>query len=235
MIFYNLKIAWRFLLRTKVFTIVNILGLALGFAGFVLSSLYINHEQSYDSWNPNYKDIYLVGLTNQGKAIDLISISLGPVIKAQLPEIVEMARVNRFPYELPFSSNEDVFFIKHWIGADASLAEMFDIKTPGVDLDSITGQAVFIKPDVAQKLFPNNSNIQKEWIVMGSKESGFPLQLSGIIAPAPGLSNIEFDCIGFVKELGADLPDNESVQTFIQVQSGTNIDELTAHINAIFK
>lgn len=235
MSFYNLKIAWRFLLRTKVFTIVNILGLALGFAGFVLASLYINHEQSYDSWNPNYKDIYLVGLTNQGKASDLTSISLGPAIKAQLPEIVKMARVNSFPYELPFSSDEDVFFIKHWIGADVAFAEMFGIKTPGIDLDSITGQTVFIRPDVAQKLFPNNSNIQDEWVVMGNKNSGFSLQLSGVTGPAPGLSNIEFECIAFLKELGADLPDNESVQTFIQVKSGTNIDELTAHINDVFK
>ncbi|TCK84709.1 ABC transporter permease [Albibacterium bauzanense] len=234
MIFYNFKIAWRFLLRTKVFTIVNIIGLALGFAGFVLASLYINHEQSYDSWNPHYKDIYLVGLTNQGKTTDLTSVSLGPAIKAQLPEVVKMARVNSFPYEIPFSSDEDVFFIKHWIGADVSFAEMFGIKTPGFDLDSISGQAVFFRPDVAQKLFPNTSNIQDEWVVMGSKDSGFPLQLSGATAPAPGLSNIEFECIAFVKELGADLPNNESVQTFIQVKAGTNIDELTAHINDIF-
>jgi len=231
---YNLKIAWRFLLRTKVFTIVNILGLALGFAGFVLASLYINHEQSYDSWNPNYKDIYLVGLTNQGKASDLTSVSLGPAIKAQLPEVVKIARVNSFPYEVPFNSDEDVFFIKRWIGADIAFAEMFGIKTPGIDLDSISGQTVFIKPDVAQKLFPDNSNIQDEWVIMGNKESGLPLQLSGITGPAPGLSNIEFECIGFVKELGANLPDDTNVQTFIQVEPGTNINDLTAHINYIF-
>ncbi|HUH19098.1 ABC transporter permease [Albibacterium sp.] len=233
--FYNLKIAWRFLLRTKVFTIVNILGLALGFASFVLASLYIDHEQSYDSWNPNYKDIYLVGLTNEGKASDLTSISLGPAIKAQLPEIVEVARVNSFPYDVPFNSDEDVFFIKHWLGADVALAKMFDIKTPGIDLDIISGQAVFIRPDIAQKLFPNISNIQKEWVVMGNKEDGLPLQLNGVTSVLPGLSNIEFDCIGFVKELGADLPDNQTVQTFIQVKSGTNIDELTTQINDIFK
>lgn len=232
---YNLKIAWRFLLRTKVFTIVNILGLALGFAGFVLAYLYINHEQSYDSWNPNYKDIYLIGLTDQGNTTDLTPISLGPVIKAQLPEVVKMARVNSFPYEVPFNTDKNVFFIKHWIGADVSFAEMFDIKTPGFNLDSINGQAVFINSNVARKLFPKNTDIQNEWVMMGNKKDGLPMQLSGIIAPMPGLSNIEFDCVGFVKELGADLPNNESVQTFIQVNSGTNIDELTTKINDIFK
>jgi len=53
----NLKIAWRNILRTKLFTAFNIFGLALGFAGFILAYLYVNRETSYDRWNPNYEHI----------------------------------------------------------------------------------------------------------------------------------------------------------------------------------
>lgn len=129
MSFYNLKIALRFSLRTKLFTFINIIGLALGFVGFILAYLYINHEKSYDSWNPNYENIYLVGLENQGQASDLIPIGLGKALKEQLPEIVEMGRMNYFPYEVPFNSGEDVYFIKSWVGADVSIAKMFNIET----------------------------------------------------------------------------------------------------------
>lgn len=232
---YNLKIALRFSLRTKLFTLINMIGLALGFAGFILAYLYINHEKSYDSWNPNYKNIYLIGLENQGKATDLTPIALGEVIKTQLPEIVEMGRMNYFPYEVPFNSDEDVFFIKNWVGADVSIAKMFHMETQGVPLDSIRSSAVFVRQDIAGKLFPKNSEIQDEWVMMGNKEDGLPMKLSGVVKKLPGLSNFEFETIGFVKDLGGDLGEDQEVKTFIQIKEGTDIQALGLKINRIFE
>jgi len=234
--FSNLKIALRFSLQTKLFTFINIVGLSLGFAGFILAYLYINHEKSYDSWNPNYENIYLIGLESQGKASDLTPIGLGESIKTQLPEVVEMGRMNYFPYEVPFNSDEDVFFIKSWVGADVSIAEMFNIETQGMPLDSInTSAAAFIREDVAAKLFPKNANVQNEWVMMGNKEDGLPMQLSGTVKKFSGLSNIEFETIGFLKELGTGLGNGQDVKTFIQVKAGTDIKALTLKINRIFE
>lgn len=235
MSFYNLKIALRFSLRTKLFTFINIIGLALGFAGFILAYLYINQEKSYDSWNPNYENIYLVGLENQGQYSDLTPISLGKAVKEQLPEIVEMGRMNYFPYEVPFNSDEDVYFIKSWVGADASIAKMFNIETQGMPLDSISTATVFIRQDVATKLFPKNTNVQNEWVMMGNKENGLPMQLSGTVKKFSGLSNIEFETIGFLKDLGSDLSEDQDVKTFIQVKAGTDIPALTLKINGVFE
>ncbi|MDQ1152197.1 MULTISPECIES: hypothetical protein [Sphingobacterium] len=47
----DFKLAWRKLLKNKGFTFLNILGLTLGFTGFILSYQYINRETSYDKWN----------------------------------------------------------------------------------------------------------------------------------------------------------------------------------------
>lgn len=57
----HLKIAVRFSLKTKLYTFLNIAGLAVGFAGFMVAYLYINREQSYDRSNPAFEQIYLVG------------------------------------------------------------------------------------------------------------------------------------------------------------------------------
>lgn len=233
--FYNLKIALRFSLRTKLFTFINIIGLSLGFAGFILAYLYINHEKSYDSWNPNYETIYLVGLENQGQYSDLTPISLGEALQEQLPEIVEMGRMNYFPYEVPFNSDEDVYFIKSWVGADVSIAKMFNIETQGMPLDSINTATAFIRQDIATKLFPQNTNVQNEWVTMGNKESGLPMQLSGTVKEFSGLSNIEFETIGFLKDLSVDLSEDQDVKTFIQVEAGTDIEALTLKINRIFE
>lgn len=232
--FYNLKIALRFSLRTKLFTFINMIGLALGFAGFILAYLYINYEKSYDSWNPNYENIYLIGLENQGKT-DLTPIGLGKTIKDQLPEIVEMGRVNYFPYEVPFNSDEDVYFIKSWVGADVSIARMFNMETQGMPLENINIATTFIRQDIATKLFHENMNVQNEWVVMGNKENGLPLQLSGTVKGFPGLSNIEFEIIGFMEDLGSDLLEEQDVKTFIQVKEGTDISALILKINRVFE
>jgi len=232
---HNFKITWRLLLKAKLFTVVNIFGLAIGFAGFVLAYLYINYESSYDSWNLNYENIYLVGLEGDGLASDLTPASLGTTIKEQLPEIAELGRVREFPYEVAFHSNEQVFFIKHWLGADVSFAKMFGIESKGSDLDSISNQAVFLNPAVATVLFPKAADIQGKWVMMGNKNEGLPLQLSGVTKAVPGLSNIEFDCLGLVEDLEPGMGNNADVQTFIQVKPGTNIKLLSAKLNEVFK
>ena len=47
-----IKIAWRNLVKSKVYSTVNILGLAAGLASFIIILLYLNYELSYDKWNP---------------------------------------------------------------------------------------------------------------------------------------------------------------------------------------
>src|SRR5690606_11005055 len=124
----DLKIACRNVWRSKLFTSLNILGLALGFAGFILAYLYINRETSYDKWNPNFENIYLVGLTYQGTNTDLTPPALAAAIKAELPEVEEVGRVSNFPWELPFISDEGSVYVKDWKAADLSIARMFGIE-----------------------------------------------------------------------------------------------------------
>ena len=106
----SLKLAWRAAWKSKFFTLLNIAGLAVGFAGFMLAYAYINQKNNYDRWNPNFENIYLVGLEVEGRSSDLTPASLSPAIKSQLPEIEESGRANRTPFEVPFLSN-DVYFV----------------------------------------------------------------------------------------------------------------------------
>ncbi|OWK69165.1 ABC transporter permease [Pedobacter sp. AJM] len=56
----NLKIAWRNLWKNKLYASINISGLAIGLTAFVLLLLYVNYEESYDTWSPDLKDVYQV-------------------------------------------------------------------------------------------------------------------------------------------------------------------------------
>lgn len=74
--------------NNKVFTALNVLGLSIGIAGLIFAILYWNDEQSYDQWNPNKDNIFL--LTNQMDPTTYWSSSSAPVgsaVKEISPEV----------------------------------------------------------------------------------------------------------------------------------------------------
>ena len=91
-----LKIATRYLLKNKLYSFINIFGLAIGIASFVLIMLYVDYEQSYDKFEGSenvyrtYMD-YLEG--NEFVAGDAQTYNLsGPSIKSAFPEVLDYVR-----------------------------------------------------------------------------------------------------------------------------------------------
>ncbi len=54
----DFKIAIRSFLKGKWYNLLNITGLALGLAGFIFVTLYVDNETSYDQWNKNVNRIF---------------------------------------------------------------------------------------------------------------------------------------------------------------------------------
>src|SRR5258708_39626888 len=90
--------AWRNLKKNKVFSFINISGLAIGMAVCLLILQYVNLELSYDQFNKNVADIYRVGNDRyqNGKLVQHGTITYSAVGKAMqddYPEILDHARV----------------------------------------------------------------------------------------------------------------------------------------------
>src|SRR6185436_20380310 len=64
-----LKVAWRNIMKSKVFSFINIFGLAIGLTCCMLISMYLYYELSYDSYHKNGDRVYQLGTTfiKQGK------------------------------------------------------------------------------------------------------------------------------------------------------------------------
>lgn len=231
----NLKIAWRNVLRSKLFTSLNILGLALGFAGFILAYLYINRETGYDRWNPNYENIYLVGLTYQGSNTDLTPPALAKAIKAKVPEVVEVGRVSYFLWEAPFIHDHGEAMVKDWKAADLSIAKMFGIAAHGLNLsDEERPDVNLVTPQIAQALFPKQPEQVFEPRQIAVQNVFFPY-IHGI-TKARGLSNLTYEAIFFKPDLAGDAEgDPIQYQTYIQVKSGTDIAQLSEKIRDVYK
>ncbi len=106
----NLKIAWRNLLKGKVFNLINIVGLSVAVACCILLFLTVNYEFSYDKFHKNLPDIYQVYLTqNRAKGIErstAMPSPLTPALKAEYPEVQYISRFGNGHAEVSYKNKK---------------------------------------------------------------------------------------------------------------------------------
>ena len=100
MVINYIKIAWRIIVRQKLFSFINIMGLAIGMAACLLTVQYISFELSFDNFHQNGANIYRIKHQNfsQGNLIENMPktySAVGPMLKTQFPEVKEMTRVGK--------------------------------------------------------------------------------------------------------------------------------------------
>ena len=91
-------VAWRSLMKNKVFSFINIFGLAIGFTCCMLISLYLFNELSYDNYHTNGDRLYQLGTVfiEPGKDDERTANTPAPMAAAmqqEFPEIEKAARL----------------------------------------------------------------------------------------------------------------------------------------------
>src|SRR5688572_27132035 len=127
-----LKIALRSLMRTKIYSFINIAGLSLGVTCCLLLALYVKDEISYDRHHERLNDLYRLGTQFDGTAIGfdkLASVSppITMTLKDELPEIEAAARlVPTFSSENLIQYEDNKFYESKVYVADSTI---FDVLT----------------------------------------------------------------------------------------------------------
>lgn len=149
----------RLLWKHKGFTLIHLLGLAIGFGGFILSYQYINKENSYDRWNPNADHIYLVGLSHQGQHTDQTPPSLAPLLTQEFAEIVLAGCILSYSFGAYPIFGKETFVAKQTVLADASAAKIFQVKTEDCSLWELDGdnEGSLVGSSMASVLFDQES------------------------------------------------------------------------------
>ncbi|UIR55125.1 FtsX-like permease family protein [Sphingobacterium sp. SRCM116780] len=235
----DIKIAWRSLWKNKIFSLLNILGLMLGFSGFILSYQYINRETSYDKWNANFDRIYQIGFQNEGVFTNETPATLAPLLKESLPEIETAGRKVNYNFGAYPLFGEQTVYVKNAAMIDSSAAHIFQVesKTGALYKNKEQNEATLVKGHLAEKLFKKsdlNFDSPKSVPAM-SLQLGQQENIYGISKPR-NLSLIDYDLL-FIKE-PQDLFATGSpflYQTYIQVKVGTDIDQLSQKINTLYR
>lgn len=156
--------------NNKLFTALNVLGLSIGIAGLIFAILYWNDEQSYDQWNPNKDNIFLVA--NQMDATTYWASSsapIGPAIKEINPEVASYCYLSGdYDNEIIRFNNKKVQSDKI-IVAQKNFFEYFpysfiegNSKTALPDINSIC-----LSQDLAAQLFGNETALGKQVVLKG--------------------------------------------------------------------
>ncbi|MEJ0057720.1 MAG: ABC transporter permease [Bacteroidota bacterium] len=93
-----LRIAYRSLMKMKVFSFINIFGLGIGMAAFLFIIHYVRFEKSYEDYNVNADNVYRVTLDIYNGAEYVMTdcetqAPLGPMLKERMPEVVDFVRM----------------------------------------------------------------------------------------------------------------------------------------------
>ena len=156
--------AWRNLLKSKAYTAINIIGLAVGLAGFIMILLYLNHELSYDTWDPSLKKIYKISLRTDEDILEQTPAPLGKFLKENYSDIEAATTISPSgDYEVLLSNGNKKIYQKGCIQVDSSFLKVFPYKLVIGDARRALDKpnAMVISQEVAKKLFGSTSPIGK--------------------------------------------------------------------------
>jgi len=166
MIRYYLKFALRNIRRQQIYSIINIFGLALGIALFLIIALYVHNEYSYDKDNSNYDRIYRMEFGNWC----VIPPGYGHLLNGQIPEIEKIARTIYtqnvlISYE-PSNTDKQAQSINvlHTQGVDSTFFEIFDAEfISGSAQNSLKDPlTIILTESLAKRLFGDEDPFHKE-------------------------------------------------------------------------
>ncbi len=193
------KISIRNLVKHKVYTAINVIGLAIGLAAFLMINQYIRFERSYDNFFTKSASLYRL-TTDQVKdgvlgTRDAMSFNpSGRALKEELPEVINYTATYKFS-EVVFRHESKVRFEKNIVGADSNYFQLFDYPVlqgnPETMLDK--PYSLVLSRSKAVSYFGNTDPMGKTIEVLG----GFnrPFEITGIIEDIPENTHYKFDIL----------------------------------------
>ncbi len=192
-----LKIAWRNLIRNKVYSIINLLGLSTGITVCLMIFLFIMNEFSVDNFHKNGKNIYRVmrGVPNEGKEVAVSYLS-GPYAPALLTDfkgqIDQAVRVN--PTGALITAGDKSFHERKVIDVDPAFFTFFSFPLLKGDPATVLREpaSVVLTESMARKYFGSIDNAMGKIIEIDRK---LPVKVTGIAQDVPANSHLDFDLV----------------------------------------
>src|SRR5258707_916395 len=249
--------AFRNLKRNKFFSFLNILGLAVGMAVFLLIAQYVHFERSYENFIPNAKNIYRVKLETYLNNQLVVSSAenypgAGPALKNELPEVTGFARLYNMGYKNNIIiTNEDAkpspiaFKHRRFLYADSSFLPMMGYTLVAGNAKTALAHPfnAVISEKYARMYFGTEDPIGKSLRLQDDDFVNELVKVTGVVKDLPANTHLKFDVLFSYKSL---FPRGDwaiarydhgwkrkDMYTFVSLRSDTDIKALESKFPAI--
>jgi putative ABC transport system permease protein len=229
MISNYLTTSLRNLLRQKSFTLINLSGLSVGIASFLLIALYVQHETGFDKHLSKRDNLFrVVEIQNEpGVGEQHVAITMGPLagsLKADFPQVTDAARF--MPgFDIQVVNYGDKFFRERSLYyVDPSVISMFDVRFLQGDPNTALAEpmSVVLSEKTAIKYFGSTKSVIGKSMMLGKRS----FLVTGIIEEQPATTHFFFNILVSISSV-ENLPDFEwmkgwgsnSLITYIQLDS----------------
>jgi len=246
MLRHLLTIATRNILKHFNYSILNILGLAIGISSFLFILIYVTDELKYDRFHENHKQIYRLNRLYDSNDIHedaaTMSFPFGPALAEDYPDMIRsMVRFFDFQVsEMLFEYREDsanvLQFNEEWFYmADSNVFQMFTF--PLLEGDPATAldepNTIVLSESTARKYFGNASPIGK----ILRMEEQIEFEVTGVMEDLPNQSHFKIDMLASLSTFRAmqrgQFPQTwiwNPCWTYVQLQDNITQDQLEAQL-----
>ena len=225
-----LKIALRNLVRHKWFSLINILGLAIGMAVCIIIMQYVSYENSFDKFHTDHENIYRVKF-NIYKHSELIVEcaaavpAVGPAMKDNFPEVLEYCRA--FPADGIMSYGEHSFREEDIQVVNPAFISMLSFPLVKGDPETalVGPNKTVITESTAKRFFGDEDPIGKTITWNGDQD----FEVTGVCIDVPENSHIKFTFLishDTIREFWGDEVDTAwgwyDYNTYVLLEEGTD-------------
>lgn len=236
MIRHYLKTIFRNIWKNKIYTTINVVGLSIGLASFIIILLYLNHELSYDKWDNRLHQVYRISMQTEGVNNNMAPAPIAPFLKEKEPAVTSFTRIMLFGNnEVLLGAGEKKIYQKGFAGTDAGFFKVFPYKflagDPATALNN--PNSAVITEEVARKLFGNEDAMGKTITAFNSLQ----FQVTGVMKLPATPSHMHIEVLThdtFIEESNTDW-ENYSYTSYIRVNENAAADKLEQRFNALYK
>jgi len=237
-----LTIALRNLRRHQVYSLINVLSLAIGMAACLVIFIFITDELSFDAFHQKKEQIYRLdevqsfpGMSPQNVALSMPG--MGPNLLNEMPEVVDFTRF-WVREDLLYEREDLQLVINRSVMVDSTFLKIFDFEllqgNPGTLLDN--PNSIVLTETTANKLFGEDDALGQQ-IAIGDES----FEITGVLANVPENSHLQFETLISMSTVTRERPEfndrwgSNFMVTYLVLAPQTDIEQLESKFPAFLR
>ncbi len=232
--------SFRNLQRFRLFSFINILGLAFGMSLVFIILLFVWHEFSADKFHKNYNNIYRI----EGVGGPSVTYPAGTIIRKSIPEIEKSALMYLSVINIVNPENDNTFEI-HYEIADNSIFDIFTFPLISGNKNKVLSEpnSIVLSESTAKKLFGEINPVGKVVVLKSSyRQKEIQMRITGVMKDIPANSSIVTDAFASI-DIALDIMGsgietnwrNWSFQLFVLMNENSNPKKILPKINRVLQ